>query len=96
VRFERGVAETIQLAVDFTFARRHSAFGKARRFPTPTAATTLPRKFRSQRVPTLIRFVIVVGVLAALVYGGLFYMATMVKITPHEISETIELPKAPK
>jgi putative flippase GtrA len=56
----------------------------------------LPRKFRSQRVPTLIRFVIVVGVLAALVYGGLFYMATMVKITPHEISETIELPKAPK
>jgi membrane-associated protease RseP (regulator of RpoE activity) len=47
-------------------------------------------------VPTLIRFVIVVGALAALAYGGLFYLATMVKITPHEISETIELPKPPK
>ncbi len=47
-------------------------------------------------MPTLIRFVVIVGALAALVYGGIFYMATMVKITPHEITETIELPKAPK
>jgi putative flippase GtrA len=47
-------------------------------------------------LPTLIRFVIVLGVLAALVYGGLFYLATAVKVPPHEISQTIELPKAPK
>jgi len=47
-------------------------------------------------LPTLIRFVVVVGVLAALVYGGLFYLANVVKVPPHEITETIELPKAPK
>ena len=47
-------------------------------------------------MPTLIRFVIVVGGLAALVYGGLYYMATYVKVTPHEITEMIELPKWPK
>jgi hypothetical protein len=77
------------------------------RAQTPTAAqatvpsTGLPhyiaaRAVRSRRLPTLIRFVIVVGVLAALVYGGLFYLATEVKIPPHEITQTIELPKAPK
>ena len=47
-------------------------------------------------MPTLIRFLVVVGGLAALVYGGLFYLATAVKIPPHEITQTIELPKAPK
>jgi putative flippase GtrA len=47
-------------------------------------------------LPTLIRFLVIVGGLAALVYGGLFYLATAVKIPPHEITETIELPKAPK
>jgi hypothetical protein len=47
-------------------------------------------------LPTLIRFVIVLGGLAALAYGGLYYLATFVKIPPHEITETVELPKAPK
>ncbi len=47
-------------------------------------------------MPTLIRFVLVLGGLAALAYGGLFYLATMVKIAPHEITESVELPKAPK
>ena len=48
------------------------------------------------RLPTLIRFLVVVGALAGLVYGGLYYLATFVKIPPHEITETVELPKAPK
>jgi len=47
-------------------------------------------------LPTLIRFVLVLGGLAALIYGGMFYLATFVKVAPHEISETVELPKAPK
>jgi hypothetical protein len=51
---------------------------------------------RSRRLPTLIRLVIVLGGLAALAYGGVFYLATFVKFTPHEISETVALPKAPK
>jgi hypothetical protein len=45
-------------------------------------------------LPTLIRFVLVLGGLAALAYGGLFALANFVKVTPHEISETVELPKA--
>ena len=47
-------------------------------------------------MPTLIRLVIVLGGLAALAYGATFYLATFVKITTHEISETVTLPKAPK
>ncbi|MDE3174918.1 MAG: histidine kinase [Pseudomonadota bacterium] len=45
-------------------------------------------------MPTLIRFVLVLGGLAALGYGGLFALANFVKVTPHEISATVELPKA--
>ena len=45
-------------------------------------------------MPTLIRFVLVLGGLAALAYGGLFVLANFVKVAPHEMSETVELPKA--
>jgi hypothetical protein len=51
---------------------------------------------RSPRLPTLIRFVIVLGGLAGLAYGGIYYLANFVKIPPHQITETVELPKAPK
>ena len=47
-------------------------------------------------MPTLIRFIVVLGGLAALAYGGIFYLATFVKVRPHEITETVTLPKAPK
>ena len=47
-------------------------------------------------MPTLIRLVLVLGGLAALVYGVLFYLANEVTVPPHEITQTIELPKAPK
>ncbi len=47
-------------------------------------------------MPTLIRYVVVLGGLAALAYGGIFYLATFVKIRPHEITETVILPKSPK
>jgi hypothetical protein len=47
-------------------------------------------------LPSLIRFVIILGGLAALIYGGLYVLANDVKIAPHEITQTVELPKAPK
>lgn len=47
-------------------------------------------------MPTLIRFVVVLSGLAALAFGGLFYLANFVKVQPHEITETVLLPKAPK
>lgn len=55
-----------------------------------------PPRPRSRRLPTLIRFVLVLGGLAAAIYGGLFYLANFVKVQPHEITETVTLPKAPK
>ncbi len=47
-------------------------------------------------MPTLIRLVIILGGLAALAYGALLYLATQVTIPPHEITETVDLPKAGK
>ncbi|HXT08985.1 MAG TPA: histidine kinase [Roseiarcus sp.] len=47
-------------------------------------------------MPSLIRFVIILSGLAALVYGGLYFLANEVKIAPHEITQTVDLPKAPK
>ena len=47
-------------------------------------------------MPTLIRLVLVLGGLAAAIYGGLFVLANFVKVTPHEITQTVTLPKAPK
>lgn len=45
-------------------------------------------------MPTLIRLVFVLGGLAALGYGILLYLATQVTIPPHQITETVDLPKA--
>jgi hypothetical protein len=47
-------------------------------------------------VPSLIRFLVIVGVLVALVYGGLFALATGVKVQPREMTTNVELPKATK
>ena len=45
-------------------------------------------------MPSLIRFLLAVAVLVGLVYGGLFALACFVKLTPREITQTIQLPKA--
>jgi hypothetical protein len=47
-------------------------------------------------VPTLIRFLVIVGLLVGLVYGGMIALVTMVKVQPREMSQTVEIPKAPK
>lgn len=47
-------------------------------------------------MPTLIRFIVVLAVLAGAIYGGLWLLATQVTVTPHEISQRVELPKAAK
>jgi len=47
-------------------------------------------------LPSLIRFLVAVAVLAGLVYGGLYALANYVKVTPREITQTITLPKASK
>ena len=47
-------------------------------------------------MPSLFRFLFVLGVLAALVYGGMIALVTFVKVQPREMTQTITLPKAPK
>jgi hypothetical protein len=46
-------------------------------------------------LPSLFRFLFVVGFLAALVYGGMVALVAFVKVEPREITETVTLPKAP-
>ncbi len=47
-------------------------------------------------MPTLIRFLVIVGVLAGLVYGGMIALVALVKVEPREMSQSVEIPKAPK
>ncbi len=47
-------------------------------------------------MPTLIRFVVILALLAGAAYGGLWLLATQVQMTPHEITQHVELPKASK
>ena len=48
------------------------------------------------RLPSLFRFILVLGVIAALVYGGMIALVTFVQVQPREITETIQLPKPGK
>jgi hypothetical protein len=47
-------------------------------------------------VPTLFRFVIVVGVLAALVWGGMIALVTFVEPQPREMTQTLPASKFAK
>jgi len=47
-------------------------------------------------LPSLFRFLFVLGVLAALVYGGMIALVTYVQVEPREITQTVPIPKAPK
>ena len=47
-------------------------------------------------MPSLFRFLFVLGLLAALVYGGMIALVTFVQVQPREITETIQLPKPGK
>lgn len=40
-------------------------------------------------MPTLFRLLLIVGVIAGLVYAGIFLLATLVKPTPREMSVTV-------
>jgi len=40
-------------------------------------------------LPSLIRFLVIVGILAALVYGGMIALVTFVEPQPREMTQTI-------
>jgi hypothetical protein len=47
-------------------------------------------------VPTLIRFLVIVGALVGLIYAGMIALVANVKVQPREMSQIVEIPKAPK
>ena len=47
-------------------------------------------------MPSLFRFLFVLGLLAALVYGGMISLVAFVKVQPREMTQTVHLPKPPK
>ena len=47
-------------------------------------------------MPSLIRFLLVVGVIVGLVYGGMIALVQNVKVQPREMTQIVEIPKAPK
>jgi hypothetical protein len=47
-------------------------------------------------MPSLIRFLVVVGVLGAVVYGGLYVMAVFFEPEPRETSTTVQGIRIPK
>ena len=72
----------------------------AKHFPqlamTAKIVTSGPAAEPGTPVPTLIRFLVIVGLLVGLVYGGMIALVVMVKVQPREMSQTVEIPKAPK
>ena len=47
-------------------------------------------------MPSLFRFILVLGVLAALVYGGMIALVAYVQVEPREITQTVPIPKPAK
>jgi len=48
---------------------------------------------RRIRLPSLFRFLFVLGVLAALIYGGMVALVAYVRVEPREITQSVPLPK---
>jgi hypothetical protein len=47
-------------------------------------------------LPSLFRFLFVLGVIAALIYGGMIALVTFVHVQPRDMTQTIQLPKPGK
>jgi hypothetical protein len=54
------------------------------------------KTYRERGVPTLFRFLFVVGVLAALVYGAMLALVTFVQPQPREMTQTVPASKLNK
>ena len=57
---------------------------------------TLGRRRAAQeceRLPSLLRLILILAVLAGLVYGGMIALVTFVEVTPHTIEQAIPASK---
>ena len=55
-----------------------------------------PKPIGMRNLPSLFRFLLIVGVLAALVFGGMLALVNFVKVQPREITQTVPLNKPAK
>jgi hypothetical protein len=67
--------------------------GAARQGCGPASTVTAVRRFP---LPSLFRFLFVLSVLAALVYGGMVALVAYVQVEPREITQSVPLPKSPQ
>jgi hypothetical protein len=61
-----------------------------------TLALNILGRKRVRHMPSLIRFLVVVGVLCAAVYGGLYAMAVFFEPEPKETSTTVQGVRIPR
>ena len=61
-----------------------------------TLALNILGRKRVRHMPSLIRFLVVVGVLGAVVYGGLYAMAVFFEPEPKETSTTVQGVRIPR
>lgn len=61
----------------------HGALASRKPLPDKSEAQT------ENRVPSLIRFVVIVGILAGIVYGCMIALVTFIEPLPREMSQTI-------
>lgn len=47
-------------------------------------------------MPSLFRFLFALGVIAALIYGGMIALVAYVQVQPREMTQTVPIPKPPK
>ena len=47
-------------------------------------------------MPSLFRFLLVIGIIAALIYGGMLALVAFVKVEPREMTQTVPLTKPAK
>jgi hypothetical protein len=59
------------------------------RLPRARLCPTRPNSHLENRVPSLIRFLLIIGFLAGLVYGGMIALVTFVEPQPREMSQSI-------
>ena len=85
-------------------SRREEASGATQTFANilprvtgeDSARKVRPGQIERKPVPSLIRFLILAGGLAAAIYGAMYALVATVQVQPREMTQIIEIPKAPK
>ena len=49
----------------------------------------MPGLSRVPRVPSLVRFLVILGILAALLFGAIYALATFVTVTPRPMEQVV-------